>query len=134
MTGCCCRAFRGNLRLADALVNLCSGLPLHIVRDVGVDVQCGGAGDVADDSGEGLHIHPMFQRVGSENVSEIVEADAGQTSLFQKGFQPQVGGVWIDRLLRPQRIWKYPFSQRALFLLCRTVAVLDGNTIVRTPV
>ena len=56
---------------------------LHIVCDMGVNVQCGGAGNMADDGRQRLHIHPMFQCIGGENVSEVVESDLFAACVFQ---------------------------------------------------
>lgn len=42
------------LRLADTPVDGDSGFLLHFVRDMGVDVESGPAGDVANDGGQGI--------------------------------------------------------------------------------
>ena len=57
------RCFGHCLRLnsADPPVNLYSRCPAHLIGDVGVDVHRGGAGDVADDGGEGLDVHAVLQ-------------------------------------------------------------------------
>lgn len=57
-------------------------LPLHIIGDVSIDVQRSGAGDVTDDGEQGLDNHPMLRCVGGEQMTQIVEADAGETILF----------------------------------------------------
>ena len=57
---------------------------MHIICDVSVDVQCGGAGDVADDGGQGLHIHPMFQRIGGENVPLRYNNDKPENSVIAR--------------------------------------------------
>ncbi len=60
------------LRLGDAPVDLrCRGA-VHLIRDVGVDVQRGGGGHMAQDGGESLDVHAVFQSVGSESVPKLV--------------------------------------------------------------
>ena len=56
-------------RLTDAPVDGDSGLLLHLVCDMSVHIQRGSAGDVTDDGGQGLDIHPMLQGIGGECVS-----------------------------------------------------------------
>ena len=36
-----------------------------------------------DDGGQGLHIHPMFQSIGSENVPQVVKAYLFTSSVLQ---------------------------------------------------
>ena len=71
--------------LTDALVNLHRRRPAHLIGDMGVDVQCGAAGDVPDDSGEGLNIHAMFQGNGRKCVSEVMESDFFAPGSLQNG-------------------------------------------------
>lgn len=51
-------------RLDDGAVDLCRRRLPHSVGDMGVDIQCRGAGDVPDDGGQGLDVHPVLQGVG----------------------------------------------------------------------
>ena len=53
---------------ADTAVDIVSSRALHIVSDVGVDVQRGGRRHMAQHCGEGLHIHTVGQRQGRESV------------------------------------------------------------------
>ena len=50
------------------------GLLPHVVGDMGVDIQRGAAGHMADDGGQRLDVHPMLQSVGGEHMSQIMEA------------------------------------------------------------
>ena len=59
---------------------------MHIVRNMGIDVQRGGAGDVADDGGQCFYIHAMFQRIGSENVPIGYNKDKSENLVFARGF------------------------------------------------
>ena len=60
---------------SNSLVDLCRCGPLHLIRNVGVDVQCGATGHMTDDCGERLHIHTMFQGGGGKGMTQIMEAD-----------------------------------------------------------
>ena len=66
----------------NTLVNFSGGLLLHIISDVCVDIQRSGTGDVPDDGGQSLYIHPMLQSVGSEHVAQVVEADVLQSCVL----------------------------------------------------
>lgn len=48
------------LAFGNAPIDLHCRRPPHIIGDVGVDVQRGAAGDVADDGGQRFHVHAMF--------------------------------------------------------------------------
>ena len=57
-----------DLCLGDALVDLHRCFLPHLVSDMGVSVQRGGAGHMAQDSGQRLDVHPVGQGVGGEGV------------------------------------------------------------------
>ena len=42
---------------------------------MGIDVQCGGGRHMADDGGQRLDVHAVFQRVGGEGMPQVVKAD-----------------------------------------------------------
>ena len=42
---------------------------------MGVDIQRGAAGHMADDSGERLYIHPVLQGGSGEGMPQIMEAN-----------------------------------------------------------
>ena len=60
---------RFDFHLSDALVDLYRCFLPHLIGDMGVGVQCGGAGHMAQDSGECLDVHSIGQGVGGECVS-----------------------------------------------------------------
>ena len=61
-----------NLRLGDALVDLHRRFLPHLVSDMGVGIQRGGAGHMAQDGGQRLNIHSIGQGVGGEGMAQIV--------------------------------------------------------------
>ena len=88
---------------------------------MGVDIQRSATGYMADNSGQGLDVHPMFQGGGRKCVPEIVKSDAGQAGVFQQRLQPAVGGAGIDRQLWLQRIGEYPIGECRFFSLSQTL-------------
>lgn len=75
---------RCRLHARDPLVDAHRRLPAHLVGDVGVGVQSGGRRHMADDGGEGLDVHPVFQGHGGKGVSKLVEAENGSFSWKRK--------------------------------------------------
>ena len=63
---------RFDFHLSDALVDLYRCPLPHLVGDMGVGVQCGGTGHMAQDGREGLNVHPVGQGVGGEGVPQIL--------------------------------------------------------------
>ena len=53
----------------DGPVNFVRRLLPHFVGDMGVHVQRGGTGHVADDCGQGFHVHPVLQSAGGKGVA-----------------------------------------------------------------
>ena len=53
-----------------------------------------------NDSGQGFYIHAMFQRDGSEGMSQIVEAHFLAACAFQYLLEPFSYIAWVDRLVR----------------------------------
>lgn len=70
--GCCAMLYRW-ISFTDTLVDFRCRRPAHLVGDMGVDVQCGAAGNVPDDSGKCFHIHAVFQTGRAKNVPEIMK-------------------------------------------------------------
>ena len=103
------------LAAADAALGLLRRLALHGAGDVAVDVDGDGGGDVADDGGEGFHVHAELQGYGGEGVAQIVEADVRQACLCENIFQLFVGSVWRSRPLRLQQIREDPLAPGRLF-------------------
>ena len=85
---------------------------------------------MAQDSREGLGIHSAGQSVGSEGVTEIVKANAGQPCPFQQRFQVIVGGAGTGGLLWLEWIWEDPLGVGTFFPLsqelCRAGRQGDG--------
>ena len=69
---------------------------------MGVDVQRGLGGNVPGDSGQGLHVHPVFKRGGHKQVAQVVKANPFASCVFQDGLEafPNSGGVEGRVLLR----------------------------------
>ena len=59
------------LRLGYAQIDFGRRCPAHLVRHMGVYVQRGGGGDVTQDGGESLDVHPVFQTVRCEGMPEV---------------------------------------------------------------
>ena len=67
----------------DALVDLHRRCTAHFVGDVGVDIQCGAAGDMTDNGGECFDIHAMFQTCCAKYMAQIVESNLFTPSPLQ---------------------------------------------------
>ncbi len=65
-----------HLTPCDPLVDVHRRLLPHLVGDVGVGVQGGGGGDMADDGGERLDVHPVFQGHGGKSMPQIMKSDS----------------------------------------------------------
>ena len=78
---------RLHLRRCDPLVDVQGSFPSHLVGDVGIGIQCGRRGDMTDDGGEGLHIHPVFQGQGGESVPLRYNYDKPEKPRKIKGFE-----------------------------------------------
>ena len=71
------------LGFADTPVDLVCRTLLHGVGDVGITVQRGATGHMADDGAQRFYIHPVFQGGCGECVPEIVEPEALTLRPFQ---------------------------------------------------
>jgi len=60
-------------RLADAAVDVGGGLPLHIVGDVGIDVQRSRRRYMAQHGGEGLDVHAALECQRCKGVAQVVK-------------------------------------------------------------
>ena len=49
---------------------------LHLIGDVGVDVQSGPGGDVPNDGGQCFDVHAVFQGDGGKGVPQIMKSDS----------------------------------------------------------
>ena len=82
------RGGRGGGATGDGAVDGRGGLGAHGVGDVGIDVQRRGDAVVADDGGEGLHVHAGLQRQRGEGVAEVVEAELSAPGVVQDRLYP----------------------------------------------
>ena len=80
------RRFRLGFQLRNGPVDFCRRRLLHFVGDMGVDIQCRGAGDVADNGGQGLDVHPVFQGAGGECVPLWHNKDKSETPCGATGW------------------------------------------------
>ena len=92
----------GGLAFDDPTVDLGCGSPLHLIGHMGIDIQRGAAGHMADDGRKGLHIHAVLQGSGGESMPQIVESKSLAAGPFQHSGQPLShcrgvhGGVLLD--------------------------------------
>lgn len=98
----------GSIGLADLAVDFGGRLELHGVGDVGVDVQCGGRGDVADDGGQGLDVHAVLQGHGGEGVAQVMEANLFTLRPLQRLLHPAADEVGRQRTVLLHRRWEHP--------------------------
>ena len=76
------------LRLSDPPVDLIRRALPHGVGDVGVGVQRGGAGHMADDGGQRLDVHSVLQGGGGEGVPQVVEPQTLALRPLQHRLEP----------------------------------------------
>ena len=81
----------------DSLVDLVRRVLPHGIGDVGVGVQGGGAGHMADDGAQGLDVHAVFQGGGGEGVPQIVEPQMPALRSLQHCLEPLSDGGWVHR-------------------------------------
>ena len=77
---------RIDFHLGEALVDLYRCPLPHLVGDMGVGVQRGGTGHMAQDGREGLNVHPVGQGVGGEGVPLRYNKDKRKKPSVFKGF------------------------------------------------
>ena len=70
----------------DSLVDFHRRSLPHIVGDMGVSIQRGGAGHMAQDSGQRLDVHLVGQGVGGEGVPILYSKDKTENPHKSKGF------------------------------------------------
>ena len=81
-----------DFRLGDTPVDLHRRFLPHLVSNMGVGVQRGGAGHMAQDGGQRLNVHSVGQGVGGEGMPQIVEPDPLTSGVIQDPVQAQVDG------------------------------------------
>ena len=89
---CCCsgRAFAALPIVSGDLKDSLKLLPFGVDADVGVDVHGDADGGVAENGGQGLHLHSLSGAVGGEGVAEGVEGVA------LSGVEPSVPAHVVD--------------------------------------
>ena len=83
LVGCLLVHTQTALIFAEALLYLVGCTPLHIVGDMGVNVECRFRGNVTYDRRQRFYIHTVGKSGCSEGVPEIVEADVLTFCSFQ---------------------------------------------------
>lgn len=84
------------VRFRRSPVDAGGGILPHGVGDMGIDVQCGGGRHMADDGGQRLDVHAMFQRVGGEGMPQVVKADVLAVRPIQNLGQLLPDGGWVQ--------------------------------------
>ena len=63
---------------------------------------------MADDGGECLGVHPMFQSGGCEGMPEVMESNFFASSPLQHSLEPLADGSWVQRRILYDRGWEHP--------------------------
>ena len=103
--------------LSDTLVDTCGGGLTHIVGDVGVDIQRGRGGHMADDGGKGLNIHAVFQSCCGESMPQVVEAYLLALGVFQDDMQAAANRGRVQGRIRLDRGREHPAGMNGLLVL-----------------
>lgn len=98
----------GSVGLADLTVDFGGRLKLHGVGDVGVDVQGGGRGDVADDHRQGFDVHAVLQCHGGEGMAQVMEANLLALRPLQCLLHPAADEVGRQRTVLLHRRREHP--------------------------
>ena len=75
---------------------------------MGVDVQRGGRGDMADDGGKGLGVHSVFQSSGCEGMPEVMESNFFASRPLQHSLESLSDRSWVQRGILHDRGWEHP--------------------------
>ena len=86
---------------------------------MGVDIQCGAAGDMADDGRKSLDVHTVLQGRCGESMPQIVESQVRESGLDQQFFHPVVAAAGHDRILRMEGVGEDPLRDRRSLSLCQ---------------
>ena len=109
--------FLGQLSLGDALVDADRRILLHLISDVGVDVQGSPGGDVPNDGGQRFDVHAVFQGDGGKGVPQIVKSDSFASGALQNDLEPFSYIARIDGLLRLAPGWEHQVREDPLLVL-----------------
>lgn len=77
---------RQRLRFGDARVDPRRRLPPHLLRDMGVGVQRGSRGDMAQDGGQRLNVHSVGEGIGGEGVPLRYNYDKPEKPRISRAF------------------------------------------------
>ena len=69
---------------------------------------------MADDGGEGLDVHPMFQSGSGEGMPEVMETNLFAPSPFQHSLEPLADGSWVQRRILHDGGWEHPAGDYGL--------------------
>ena len=82
---------------------------------MGVGIQREGGIGVAQDTGQGFGIYAAGESVGGEGVTQIVEADTGESRPLEERLHEAISRVGIDGIFRLHRIREYPLADGIRF-------------------
>ena len=77
---------------------------------MGVGIQREGGVGVAQDAGQRFGIYAAGKGMGCEGMTQIVEADAGESCPLEQRFHVAIRRVGIDGIFRLHRIREYPLA------------------------
>ena len=70
---------------------------------------------MAQDAGQRFGVHTAGEGMGGEGMTQIVEADAGQSRPLEERFHVAIGRVGIDGIFRLHRVGEYPLANGIRF-------------------
>ena len=82
---------------------------------MGVGVQREGGVGVTQNPRQGFGIYAAGEGVGGEGVTQIVEADAGESCPLEQRLHVAISRVGIDGIFRLHRIWENPLADGIRF-------------------
>ena len=82
---------------------------------MGVGVQRERRIGVTQDAGQRFGIYAAGESVGGEGVTQIVEADTGQTRPLEQRLHVAIGRIGVNRVFRLHRVREYPLADSIRF-------------------
>ena len=74
---------------------------------------------MADDGGEGLDVHPVFQGHGGKSMPEIMKSDGLAPGPLQNDLEALAHIAGIDGLVRLDPRREYQIRENSFFILCQ---------------